>query len=227
MTSTNWGEIIQEAKAGGASFEPIPDGDYDFVVTKAEVKQTQNGKTMYVLENTVSGGPHNGRKVWARLIVSPENPNALGYFFRDMAALGLSTEFFGGNPSDNQITSSLQNVQFRAQVGLGREFNGRTDNEIKKFYSRPAGGAPQAPTFQPQQGAPAPAPQYGAPQQQAPQYQQAPQQQAPAPAPAPQAPQQSYQQPPQQAQAPAPAPAPANPWNQQAGGLPQAPEVPF
>lgn len=221
MTSTNWGEIIQEAKAGGATFEPIPDGDYDFVVTKTEAKQTQNGKTMYVLENTVSGGPHNGRKVWARLIVSPENPNALGYFFRDMAALGLSTEFFQSNPTDQQITSSLQNVQFRAQVGLSnREFNGRRDNEIKKFYARQAGNAPQAPQYQPQQGAPAPAPQYGAPQS-------APPQQAPQ--------QQQYQQapaaPPQQQQAPAPAPAPApGPWNQDGGQqapLPPAPPTPF
>ena len=101
--NVNWGEVIEEANSGGGSFEPLPDGDYDFIVTEATATTTQTGKAMYKLENTVNGGPHNARKVWDNLVVSPENGKAMGFFFKKMKAIGLPVEFFQGQPTDDQI----------------------------------------------------------------------------------------------------------------------------
>lgn len=257
MASTNWGEVIQEAEASGGavSYDRLPDGDYDLIVTKAETKQTQAGKTMYKIESTVNGGQHNGRKVWDNLVVSPESGRAMSFFFQKMAALGLGMEYFKTNPSDDAITGALVNRQFRAKLKQASYGDGNS-NEIDRYYAPRTGGqAPGAPA--PAQGAPAPAPQqgYGAPAPAPQQYQQAPPapapqqyaQQAPAPAQAPQQGQydpNAYQQPGQAPQgqygapaAPTPAPAPAagppqqgSPWETQGGqnpALPPAPPTPF
>lgn len=207
MSNVNWADVIEEAKTGGGSFEPIPDGDYDFVVTNATAGQTQNGKPMYTLELTVQGGPSNSRKVWDRLIVSSDNGRAMGFFFRKMKALGLPLEFFQGSPSDDQIVQALRDRAVRAKVGQST-YQGKTGNEIKEYY--PAitapGFAPSAPQAAPAYAAPVPAPQaFAAPPvaaPAAPQYA-APAQAAPLP--------------------PAPVQAPGNPWEAAGGQVPPPP----
>jgi len=239
--SVNWADVIEEAKSGGGgSFELIPDGDYDLRATDVTASTTQNGKAMYTIEATIEGGPHNSRKVWDRLIVSPENGRAMGFFFRKMAALGAPVQFFQNSPTDDQIVNQIKGNAFRGKIGKGKEFNNKIPNEIKEYYPAatgltgpPAqGGFPPAPQQfqQPQQSAPAP------------QYQQAPPapvQQAPAPQYAPQAPPaapqynqqvppapQFGQQAPQAQGAPLPPPpAPQSPWDN-SGGQP-APTLPF
>lgn len=195
MATLNWGDLAKDATASG-NFEPLPDGDYDFKVLEAETKVTSSGKTMFVVKAEVQTGAHAKRLVWDNLVISPENPNALGFFFGKMKALGLDKSFFDTNPSTEQILRAMANRTFRAQVG-SRVYNGDTRNELKKYYpaaaSGPSFGAAPAPTS----AAPAPAPQ-AAP--------------APAPAPAPQA-------------APAPAPAPALAKPEEVAPAPQAAPV--
>lgn len=217
--NVNWGEVIEEANAGGGGFAPIPDGDYDLLVTEASVSLTQNQKTMYTIETTIQGGPSNSRKVWDRLVVSPENGRAMQFFFKKMAALGLPLEFFKSQPSDDQIVNALKGRSFRAKIGKGTEYGGKIPDEIKEYYPALAGGpafAPGAPpAYVPQQAAPAPqaAPAFPpAPPAYAPQAPAAPAYAAPA-------------APPVYAAPPAPAPA-QSPWETAAAGTP-APPTPF
>lgn len=171
MSSINWSDMIKDAEASGATtYSPLPNGDYDFKVVEAESKVSGSGKQMFKIKAAVQGGPHHGRFVWDNLVISPESPGALGYFFKKMKALGLGAEYFQSNPSNEQIVSALRDRTFRAKVGV-RTWNGNEQNEIKDYL--PAVSAPSAP----QQAAPAPQ-QYAAPAP-AP----APQQAAPAPAP--------------------------------------------
>jgi hypothetical protein len=233
--NVNWADVIEEANSGGGgNFEPIPDGDYDLVVSEATASTTQNGKPMYTLETTVQGGPHNSRKVWDRLIVSADNGRAMGFFFRKMKSLGLPIEFFQNSPTDDQIVQALKGRTFRAKIGLGTPYNGKQSNEVKEYYPAAQGGPTFAPSAPAQGGFP-PAPQQApqgfppAPQQgfppapaQAPQQQQAPAQGFP-PAPAPQQGNQFGQQ--------APAPAPQqqvqqSPWETTTGTTPPPP-TPF
>lgn len=146
MSSLNWSDLIKEAGETN-SYEPIPDGDYNFTVLEGVAKVTQSGKTMFSLKAQVEGGPHNKRLVWDNLVISPDNPTALGIFFRKMTAMGLNKDFFDRNPTNAQIEQALVGRKFRGQVG-SRTYNGNKRNEIKNYYpvaTAASASAPEAP----------------------------------------------------------------------------------
>lgn len=131
-----WGQLVREAGDQSDDFEVLPAADYDMEIIKAEAKQTSSGKVMFAIRCKVTSGPYQGRLVFANLTVSPENPTALGIFFRQMAAIGVSKEFFSNNPSDSQVAEALEGRAFRGQVAI-RTWQGQERNEIKG-YSRVA-----------------------------------------------------------------------------------------
>ena len=183
MSGTNWLDLMKDSQSAGGGFAPLPEGDYDLKVLEASATTTSTGKPMFKLKNEVQSGPHAKRLVWDNIVVSTDNPTALGFFFRKMKALGLDENFFATGPGDGQITSALTGRSFRGKISV-RTWNGKDQNEIKEYY--PVQGAPVAGGFTP--GAPVAAP-YAAP--------------APAPAPAPV---------PAAAPAPAPVAAAPDPW---------------
>lgn len=208
MPIRSWGDLLNDAGGAGDSFEPLPPGDYDFVISQADATQTQNGKTMYKVRAKVEGnGPHAGRLVFHNFTISPESPNALAIFFRQMNVLGLNREFFAQNPSDHHVAEELKEKRFRGQVVI-KTWNNQEQNEIKQFYTAVSGGTPTPGSGIP---SPSPAPAAGPPVPQA----APPAPPAAPPAPAPAAP---YAAPAVQAAPPAPAPAaaPAPPPVQQA-----------
>jgi len=227
MTSTNWLDLLNEAKqsGGGQDFGPVPAGEYQMKVLSAETRQTANGKTKYTIKAEIQNGPHASRFVWDDLIVSPESAGAMGFFFRKMKALGLGPEFFQSAPTDDQITTALTGRDFLGKV-IVENYANKDRNKIdgyKPLASPGAGGfipaAPQAAAPaqsapQPPQAAPAQAPGANPWETAAPQPQGAP--------PAPAAP-----------QAAPPAPAPGNsPWDTPsappaAPGAPNFPAPPF
>lgn len=228
MPIRSWGDLLNDAGGAGDSFEPLPSGDYDFEISQADVKQSQNGKTMYAIRCKVESGPHANRLVFHNFVVSPENPNALAMFFRQLNVLGLNREFFAQNPGDHHVAEALVGKRFRGQVTI-KTWQGQDRNEIKQFYtavsgalgngqaapsnSIPSAGPPvQTPTGPPAAPAPAPAPQYAAPA-------------SPAPAPAPQAAPAAPAPEPVQQPTPPPVETPAAPPVQQAEPAP-APEAP-
>lgn len=165
MPLKSWNDLLDDAGGAGNSFEPLPDGDYDFIITECEAKQATTGKTMYVTKCAVEAGPHAKRLVWHNFVITPENPNALSWFFRNMNLFGLGREFFATNPSDNNVTAALVNKRFRGQL-ITRTWNNQDRNEIKQFFTARAtvagpGAGPSAPATAP--AAPAPAPAYAAP----------------------------------------------------------------
>jgi len=128
-----WNDLLKEAQSsgGGASYEPLPNGQYDVKIVKSAHKIAQSGKSMFEVEMQVMTGPHANRRVWNRFVVTPDNPKALGYFFSNMRILGLNTEFFSGGPSDDQVASALEDKMCRIEVGQS-EYNGSVRNEVKK-----------------------------------------------------------------------------------------------
>ena len=205
MPLKSWQDLLDDAGGAGNDFEPLPDGDYDFVIDETEAKQSQNGKTMYVAKCKVEAGPNAGRLVWHNFVISPENPNALSWFFRNMNLLGLDRNFFNGNPGDHQVAEALRGKRFRGQVVV-KTYNNQERNEIKQFFSPRAQAAGPGSSSAPAAAAPAPA--------------------APAPAPAPAFAAPAPAAAPPQPAPPAPAaPAPA-PIQQQAAEAPPAPAAP-
>lgn len=238
MSTLNWADLVNDAAESGGSFDPLPAGDYEFKVISVEEKTTQSGKTMFVLKNEVQSGAHARRLVWDNLVISPENANALGFFFRKMAALGLGKEFFAQSPNNSQIAQAINGRSFKGKIKQ-TTYNGQDRNEFVGYAPAAAApvqggfpGAPQAPApgFPPAAAAPIPQAAPPVPQAAPP----VPQQQAPVAPPVPQAapvappvPQAAPQQPGVEypwGQAPA---APAAPAAPPAGSFQQPPAAPF
>lgn len=148
MGSLNWGELVKEAGDSGKTFEPLPDGDYQLRILEAPNSVSGNGKTMFSVKAEVISGSYAKRFVWDNLVVSPESPGAMGFFFRKMEAIGLGTDFFQREPSPEQVASALKGRTFIATIGR-RTGQYANKNEIKAYRKDPSGV--QAPG-----GAPAP-----------------------------------------------------------------------
>lgn len=138
MATANFADLLKAAEDAG--FSNTPPGTYDVVVTDAEAKTTGAGKDMIVVKFQIQGGPHGGRKVPNNFVISPENANALGFFFRHMRAMGLDAAYFAQNPSPAQVAQSLVGKSCRIEVGT-RTWNGEEREDVKKIMAPTSGQA--------------------------------------------------------------------------------------
>jgi hypothetical protein len=133
------------AAAGDAGFSLLPNGPYDVKVFAVEAKKSGKGKDMFAIQYEILSGPHMGRKIKNNLTISPESPIALGFFFREMKAMGLAAEFFQTNPTPQVVAATLVGKVCRIEVGKG-SFNNEERDEVKKVMP-PLGGAAAAPVM--------------------------------------------------------------------------------
>jgi len=233
MTSTDWTAIVEQAKASGTqTYGPVPEGDYHLKIMEAEKRTTQNNKPYFNFKTQVQTGPHAGRIIWDELYLSDNGWAMANFFFPKFKILGLSVEFFQGQPTDEQICSAVLNKEFIATVKIDAKYNPqKPKNKIDSYKPlqavSAAGFVPPAPQAAPAYQAPAVAPVPQGPPQAFPTQAVQPPfgapeavQQAPAAAPwetAAQAQQAPFGAP---AQAPAPAGAP---WDTGAQAAPAAP----
>lgn len=203
MPLRNWAEMLDEAaKAAPTEYKVLDPGVYDMFVEKAEHRTSQSGKDGYNIHAKVESGPHQGQRVFETFYVSPESPQAMSIFFRQMGVLGLDRNFWASDPTDDQICGALVGKRFRGTVGK-ELYNGKEQNRLKNVATpgpAPVGaGGPPVPgagPTPPVAPTPTPTPPAAAPQAAAP----TPPAAAPAPTPA-------------AAPAPAAPAAPANPWD--------------
>lgn len=205
--------------------EPVPDGPYNVEVETAQSKPAGSGKPMVVVVFKILDGPYAGKKVWNNFVLTEDNPNALGYFFSHMSAMGIDQSTIAQMaPPDqggmDQLAQML--VGRRATITVGhRQWQGQTRNQVGdvKPYVGTQGQVPQAPApASPAPASPPPAapqapapPPSTAPTAPAPQPQPAQQPQAPVPPPPPGGQQPAAPQPQPQPQPQAPTPPPVVP----------------
>lgn len=139
MTEVNFSALMAEAEKSG--FTTVPTGTYNAVVTKCEAVPTKTGKPMLKTQFKIFGGPQDGRLVFTQFVLSADNPNALGFFFRHMAALGLPSEYFAQNPPMDQVAAALVSRQATIDVVI-KPYQGVDKNEISAI--KPLQGAPAA-----------------------------------------------------------------------------------
>lgn len=161
MTTIDFGQLMKEA---GEGFKPIPNGQYNAEIAKAEAVTSSTGKPMLKTQARIIGGPHEGRIVFDNIVITAGNPNALSFFFRDMAALGLDAAYFAANPPFEQVAAALVGRQCIIDVGT-KQYQGSDRNEIKSYKAATGGqiGVPAAapvagfgPGVAPPQATPAP-----------------------------------------------------------------------
>lgn len=118
-----------DAQAEAPSFEPLPDGTYDFFVEKAEHRKSAKGKDGYNITAIVETGPYKKRKVFETFWISPESNAAMGIFFRQMGNLGLGNAFWDSEPDDDKIVAELAGKRFQGTVTT-EEYQGKKNNRI-------------------------------------------------------------------------------------------------
>jgi len=142
MAAINWSDL--QKAAGDAAFTPVPNDVYDVFVDTAEATQSSTGKDMIKVQFKIQNGPHEGRNVFNQFVISPDSANALAFFFRHMAALGLDEAFFAANPPLQTVAATLVGRACRIKVGT-REYQGQDRNQVDAVLPPTAGTAVTAP----------------------------------------------------------------------------------
>lgn len=122
----------------------LPPGPQNLMVVSSEVKTTQKGGEMIVLEIVVQDGEFQGRKLFERLNIKNSNPKAEEIAFRTLSELVKAV-----GKSTIKDTEELHNKRFVGVLAVepakpytdknGVEQAGSPQNSIKKFL--PYGGS--------------------------------------------------------------------------------------
>lgn len=120
------------------SYEPLPNGEYEMIITKSDVKSTKAGTGQYLeLEMQVVSGEHSGRRHWERLNVSNPNKQA-----EDIAKAALAALCMAVGVTDIADTADLHDIPFIAALEIDRKEPDR--NRIVGYSSAEAAPAPAA-----------------------------------------------------------------------------------
>ena len=112
-------------------------GDHEVVIVKTEATKSQNGKQMIKCDLKITSGPFAGRVIKHNFTLSPENTQAMKFFFQHMAALGLDEAYFDADPSMPQVAGDLLGRQAIATLEPN-EWQGVTREQVKSW--KPSGG---------------------------------------------------------------------------------------
>ena len=112
---------------------PIPEGDYQAVITDSEMRTTKKGDGEYLLLTfeISSGGQYEGRRIWARLNVKNKSPKAVEIANRDLASILRAT-----NVEQMQDTEELHMKPMIVSVVIKPASGGFDEsNDIRAYKS--------------------------------------------------------------------------------------------
>ena len=115
-----------------SSFDAIPAGKYQAVITDSEFRPNRAGTGEYLqLEFEIIEGDYKNRKLWARLNMHNPNSEAVRIARADLAAICHAVNVM--QPRDS---SELHNLPLTIIVRCKKENNGDLYNEIKGYASK-------------------------------------------------------------------------------------------
>lgn len=130
----------------------LPAGDHEIQVVKSKADKSRNQKDMIVVQFQVVEGPHAGAIIFNNFVISPESPNALGFFFQHMQILGLGADFFAQNPTMEQVAQALLMSRAKITISVG-EFKNKPKTDVDDIQTSRFGANPPV-TQVPQVGVP-------------------------------------------------------------------------
>lgn len=141
MSDLNWDDVLGQVEKdeaenpdNGNSFEALPKGPYNVLVTETLSNPSKSGKEMIKLWLQVTDGPYVNRQLFNYIVFSPESPKAMRLTLDRLAALGISREFIGTTkPSVGQIAELLEGRKAIAIVGIQEKGEYAGTNEVKGF----------------------------------------------------------------------------------------------
>lgn len=133
------------------SYDPIPAGWYNAMITESEMRPTSNGQGAYLqLTLKIIDGQYAGRLVFDRLNLQNQNPVAAEIAYRRLSAYCHATGVI-----QIQDSQQLHGIPLKIRVAVRTDSTGQYDpsNEVKavKSINEDTGVQPQpaAPQFQP------------------------------------------------------------------------------
>ena len=99
------------------SYAPLPNGEYEVIITKSDIKPTKAGTGHYLeLEMQIIGGEHSGRRHWERLNI--DNPNKQA---EDIAKAALAGLCMAVDVTDMTDTVQLHDIPFIVSMEIDRK----------------------------------------------------------------------------------------------------------
>ena len=120
------------------SFDALPAGVYEVVITESKMQETKAGNgMMLVLTLEVISGDYKGRKLWDRLNLQNPNPTAVEIARQTLASICRAIGITKINDS-----GELHDKPLMATVQVRKTPDGDAQNDIKSY--RPRANASQA-----------------------------------------------------------------------------------
>lgn len=111
-----------------SSFEPLPKGTYEAMITNSEMKANKAGNGAYLeLTFTVTSGQYKGRLVWSRINLHNQNATAVKIAREELASICRAVGVLA--PRDS---SELHNRPMNIKV-VTTEYDGRESNDIRSY----------------------------------------------------------------------------------------------
>jgi len=140
---------VEEESKGMSDYSVLPDGEYQVIITEAEMKANKSGQGAHIgVSMQVIEGECEGRLLWANYNVQNSNPTAEKIGRAELASLCKAIGII--NPQD---TSELCDKPFIVNLGLDKK--DPTKNKIKSYIVLEI--ATSAPVENPEAPKPAPA----------------------------------------------------------------------
>lgn len=134
---TTFGDILKQAEENGSTFDVLEAGQYVAKIIESEYKDSSNGKPQIKTRWEVTAGPKAGFKgLWNYFTLTVDNPNAMSIFYRQMTALGITSEFMQSLASVDpktamkHIAGALLNRSASIKVKVDAEWN---NNKIERI----------------------------------------------------------------------------------------------
>lgn len=169
-TTMSFQDMLDQARAAGATTDAPPPGQYMAVVVSAAAKRSKKDKVEIGFKLRVTEGAHKDAGIWGNQYLSPESPVALDIWFRTFDALGLPMEWwtqFGAN-MDQAAAAAAEHIKGVAcQITVANEEypkgSGSFSAKVKRVSKLvPGQGAAPASSVPAAPAAPAAAPAPGA-----------------------------------------------------------------
>ena len=117
------------------TFEPLPPGDYEVVITESTWRPTKAGTGSFLeLKCQVVGGDYDKRNLWARLNLKNPNATAVEIAKRELSAICHAVGVL--RPKSKE---ELHGIPLIAKVVVRENQNGEPSNEIKGWKPKDGG----------------------------------------------------------------------------------------
>jgi len=137
------------------SFDALPAGDYMMQATESEIKLTKNGTAQLnsgrpenqcdcqlILTLEVIDGPHQNRKVWDRINLRNENPEAQRIGHRQLADLCLAVNSTATLRTTEDLARELHFKPFTGRVTIQQDKSGQYGPQNRVRYKARGGQPP-------------------------------------------------------------------------------------